>query len=74
MPLGSEFPRWPIEMVAALVARPEELPLSVRTIAFLKKTDFGYFGDVISRSASELSSLPQCDDKIIDELADFSTA
>src|SRR5262245_55382610 len=71
MPSGSEFPRWPIEAVAVLVARPNELPVSPKAISCLGAMEADYFGDVILFKESFLYELFNFDQDTLDELSAF---
>jgi len=71
MPSGSEFPRWPIETVAVLVAHLDELPLSFKTINCLNATNPTYFGDVVLLQEPDIYRLPNIDTDIITELSQF---
>src|ERR1035441_9095067 len=71
MPSGSEFPRWPIETVAVLIAHLDELPISFKAINCLNATNAIYFGDVVLLHETDLLRLPNIDQGIIDELSLF---
>jgi DNA-directed RNA polymerase alpha subunit len=69
MPSGLDFPRWPIETVAVLIAHLDELPLSFKAINCLNATNAVYFGDVVLLYEAHLLRLPNIDKGIIDELS-----
>jgi DNA-directed RNA polymerase alpha subunit len=71
MPLGSEFPRWPIETVAVLVSFPTELPLSSRALEIINATKSQYFGDVVRLNEADILHIADADKETIQELSDF---